>query len=103
MKFCAACSMPLESEELIGKREKENYFCIHCVDENGEVKSCEEVFKECVDFFISQFPDMDKEVAERITRKNMSTLNYWKKDNSDCLIGDVSTDEEFNEILSKLK
>ena len=46
---------------------------------------------------------MDKEVAERITRKNMSTLNYWKKDNSDCLIGDVSTDEEFNEILSKLK
>ena len=37
MKFCAACSMPLESEELIGKREKENYFCIHCVDENGEV------------------------------------------------------------------
>ncbi len=99
---CIACTMPLETATDIGAHGIEGPVCVHCADANGCVKSCAEIFECGVRFFQSTFPDMDNELAERITRKNMRTLPYWERNTATCLIGDDATDEEFQEILDKL-
>ena len=45
---------------------------------------------------------LPREVAVRVVRKNMKELPYWDGNTSECLLGDVATDEEFEVVLSKL-
>jgi hypothetical protein len=53
MKFCAACSLPLDSDNVIGLEKDNESFCIHGVDEYKKVKSCEEIFEGGVQFLMS--------------------------------------------------
>ena len=103
MKFCAACSMPLESNEVIGLETDNESFCIYCVNEEKEVKSCEEIFEGGVQFFMSLDSSMPRNFAEKLVRKNMRQLSYWQNRENLCLSGETATDEEFNSILSKLQ
>jgi len=41
-------------------------------------------------------------MALKIVRKNMKELPYWDGNTSECLLGDVATDEEFGAVLSQL-
>ncbi len=65
MKFCAACSMPLDSDSVIGLGTDKESFCIHCVNENKQVKSCEEIFEGGVQFFMS----VDSSMAGGLQKK----------------------------------
>lgn len=103
MKFCAACSMPLESDTVIGVETDKEAFCIHCVTEDKKVKSCEEIFEGGVQFFMSLDVTMTRNFAEKNVRKNMKNLAHWENSDSPCLSGEVATDEEFNQILAKLQ
>lgn len=103
MKFCAACSMPLDSDNVIGLETDKESFCIHCVSEDKEVKSCEEIFEGGVQFFMSIDASMTRNLAEKNVRKNMKSLPYWQNRECPCLSGEIATDEEFKQILSKLK
>lgn len=103
MKFCAACSMPLDSDTVIGLATDQESFCIHCVNENKEVKSCEEIFEGGVQFFMSLDAAMTRSFAERNVRKNMKSLSYWHNKEYSCLAGEIATEEEFNQILAKLQ
>jgi Putative zinc ribbon domain len=103
MKFCAACSMPLESDSLIGLETDNESFCIHCVNEDKQVKSCEEIFEGGVQFFMSIGSSMNRDFAEKIVRKNMRQLSYWQNEAYSCLSGEIATDEEFNSVLAKLQ
>ena len=103
MKFCAACSMPLDSENVIGLEKDNESFCIHCVNEDKKVKSCEEVFEGGVQFFMSLDSSMTRNFAEKNVRKNMKNLSYWQNKEYPCLSGEIATDEEFNQILAKLQ
>lgn len=103
IKNCAACTMPLAKAEDIGATIGAENFCIHCTNPDGSVKTCEEIFQGGVEFFLSTFPDLSKDLAERITRKNMKQLPYWQKDECVCLQGDVATEAEFQEVMKKLK
>lgn len=84
MKFCAACSMPLESNELIGLETEIDVFCIHCVDEYKAVRPCADIFNGGVQFFM-QHVGLDRALAERVTRKHehaallagTSTTSAW--------------------------
>ncbi len=95
--------MPLRNKEEIGAEIEKGSLCIHCVDESANIKSCQEIFDGGVEFFMSAIPDTEKELAEKITRKNMNMLPYWKDSNEECLKGEEATDEEFQNTLSKLK
>jgi hypothetical protein len=102
MEFCIACGMPLDRKELIGLKTDQGHFCVHCVDENKKVRSCEEIFEGGVQFFMSAVPNVDRNFAEKITRKNMSGLKYWQGGNYPCLNGEKATDDEFQEVLQIL-
>ena len=103
MKCCAACSMPLDSDDVIGLDKGNELFCIHCITEDKEVKSCEEIFEGGVQFFMSLDPSITRDFAEKSVRKNMKSLPYWQNKEYPCLLGEMATDEEFNQILAKLQ
>jgi len=103
MKFCTACSMPLDSEDVIGLETGNESFCIHCVSEEKKVKSCEEIFEGGVQFFMSLDSSMTRNFAEKNVRKNMKKLSYWQNKEYPCFSGEIATDEEFNQILAKLQ
>ncbi len=44
----------------------------------------------------------DRDLAERITRKNMKSLEYWKCHPAEILNGPEATDEEFQEVMASL-
>ncbi|WP_346354743.1 zinc ribbon domain-containing protein [Azotosporobacter soli] len=103
MKFCAACSMPLENETLIGLEKDDQSFCAYCVNEEKTVKSCEEIFEGGVQFFLSLDPSFTRSFAEKNVRKNMHSLPYWKNNTAPCLQGEIASDEEFAQILARLQ
>lgn len=103
MKFCAACSMPLDSDTVIGLDKGNDLFCIHCVNEDKQVKSCEEIFEGGVQFLMSLDSSITRNFAEKNIRKNMRNLPYWQNKDYPCLVGEIATDEEFNQILAKLQ
>lgn len=103
MKFCTACSMPLDSDSVIGLETNSESFCIHCVSEDKQVKSGEEIFEGGVQFFMSLDSSMTRDFAEKIVRKNMRKLSYWQNKEYPCLSGEIATDEEFNSIIVKLQ
>ena len=101
MKTCIACGMPLAKEEDIGAEIKEGLLCKHCVDENGNILSCQEIFDGGVEFFMT-LTDNNRELAEKVTRKNISMQPYWQGKDQECLKGEKVSDEEFQNILAKL-
>ena len=103
MKFCAACSMPLDTEDVIGVETDNESFCIHCVNADKEVKPCEEIFEGGVQFFMSLDSSVTRNFAEKLVRKNMRQLSYWQNREDLCLSGETATDEEFNSIVAKLQ
>lgn len=101
MKNCLACGMPLEKSEDFAKGDENSDFCHYCVNEDGTVKECGEIFEGGVNFFLTTLGD-DRELAERICRKNMTGLPYWQGKDCECLQGDVASDEEFAAAMQKL-
>ncbi len=100
-KFCQACGMPLEKKEDFAGGNENADFCLYCVNDDGSVKTGEEIFEGGVQFFMSQISN-DRPMAEKITRKNMSQLPYWQDKDCQVLQGEIATDEEFAEILKRL-
>lgn len=98
MKFCAACSMPVEDNNLIGLSANGNDFCIYCVDDNKEVKSCEDVFNGGVQYFVNDLR-LSAEEAEKLTRKTMSMLPYWQDNTAECLKGEMLSDDDYQKFF----
>ncbi|MBU2524401.1 zinc ribbon domain-containing protein [Patescibacteria group bacterium] len=102
MKTCIACSMPITNDQELGADTKDGSVCVHCYS-NGEIKSRDEIFEGGVQFFIGAIPGTDRELAEKLVRKNMNSLTYWQKNPCDCLQGPQASEEEFKEALSKFQ
>src|SRR3989339_1448726 len=101
MTQCIACSMPMVNKEDFGCGNEKALTCIHCTKADGTVKSCEEIFEGGVRFFMSATSASRLE-AEKLTRKNMKNLSYWQDKKCSCLDGEVATDKEFGEAMSRL-
>ena len=99
---CATCGMPLEKKEDIGLTNEGMSFCKYCVDTDGTVKRGDQIFEGGVLFFLNAVPGTPRELAERLTRKNMRSLQYWKGKNEQFLEGLEATDEEFAEAMKKI-
>jgi len=100
-KFCEACGMPLTKKEDFAGGDENAKFCLYCVNADGSVKTCEEIFEDGVQFFMSQIGD-DRRLAEKVTRKNMKLQPYWQGKDCEILKGEIATDEEFAEVMKKL-
>lgn len=98
---CRACGMPLNDEHASARSKINPDFCQFCTNQDGSVKSCEEIFEGGVAFFMTHLGG-DRAIAERVTRKNMKSLPYWHGNQSAVLNGPEATDEEFAAILAKL-
>ncbi|EKD43896.1 MAG: hypothetical protein ACD_72C00081G0003 [uncultured bacterium] len=100
-KHCESCGMPLEKNEDFAGGDENAKFCLYCVNADGSVKSCEDIFEGGVQFFMSQIGG-DRQMAEKVTRKNMNTQSYWQGKDCEVLKGETATDEEFAETMKKL-
>ena len=101
LKYCEACGMPLTKKEDFAKGDENSKLCLYCVNEDGSVKSFEEIFEGGVQFFLSQVGD-DRNLAEKITRKNMNMQPYWQGKDCEVLKGETATDEEFAKAMKQL-
>jgi hypothetical protein len=101
MKYCNACGMPLMKKEDFSLGDENSDFCLFCTNPDGSVKAGEEIFEGGVQYFMSQFGG-DRNMAEKLTRKNMSQQPYWAGKDCQFLKGEMATDEEFAEIMKKL-
>lgn len=100
-KYCEACGMPMSKKEDFAGGDENSKFCLYCVNADGSVKTCEEIFEGGVQFFMSKLGD-DRKMAEKATRKNMNMQSYWQGKDCAILKGEMATDEEFAEVLKKL-
>ncbi|AZS51724.1 hypothetical protein DM558_13525 [Entomomonas moraniae] len=98
MEICSACSMPLDNEGFVSLRKDGYVFCIYCVNENKEIKSCEDIFEGGIQYFINE-EHFTRDYAEKVVRKNMYILPYWQNNPAACLEGDMLTDEEFQNLF----
>ncbi|MBN1585205.1 hypothetical protein JW899_02440 [Candidatus Uhrbacteria bacterium] len=95
--------MPLFREDDIGAEFDFGPACVHCVGPDGKIRDCGDVFLGGVDFFVNNLEGVSRELAERVTRRNMRSLPYWRgREGCGCLDGDEATEEEFDSVLSKL-
>lgn len=95
--------MPLEGEHAgdVGMETPEGFVC-KFDSENGAIKSPEAIFEGGVNFFADAVAGGDRDLAARLTRKNMKALPYWQSHPSAVLEGPEATDEEFGAALAKL-
>jgi hypothetical protein len=100
-KYCEACGMPMSKKEDFALGDEKSEFCLYCVNPDGSVKSCEEIFEGGVQFFMNTLGG-DRKLAEKVTRKNMTMQSYWKDKDCAVLKGEMTTDEQFAQILKKL-
>ncbi|MDD3285549.1 MAG: zinc ribbon domain-containing protein [Patescibacteria group bacterium] len=101
MQTCAACGMPLLKKEDFALGDENSNFCLHCANPDGSLKTCEEIFQGGVEFFLESLGG-SREMAEKITRKNMLSLPAWQGKDCEVLKGELASDEEFAAAMSKL-
>lgn len=100
-KYCESCGMPMNKKEDFAGSDENSEFCLYCVGEDGNVKSCEEIFEGGVQFFMGAI-GADRKLAEKVTRKNMKQQSYWQGKDCAILQGEEASDEEFAEAIKKL-
>ncbi len=95
--------MPFEGDHAsdIGIETNDGPVCKYD-SQDGHIKSCEDIFEGGVQFFMGEVAHGDRALAERITRKNMKSLSYWKNHPFTELEGAEATDKEFAEAMAKL-
>lgn len=103
MQMCFACSMPLEDQQWIGLETEEQLFCIHCIDEEKNVKSCEEIFQGGVAYFLSADANATREFAEKLTRTVMNNLPYWQDQPNEILSGEKLTAAEVEDYFASFQ
>lgn len=101
-KYCIVCGMPLEKPEDVAVELEQGPACRFCAKPDGTVYSCKEIFEGGVRFFMKYVPDGSRKTAERVVRKNMKRLPYWRGKKEKCLEGEEATDKEFKKTLDKL-
>ena len=76
IKTCEACGGPVE----------EGKYCAHCLDENGNLKSYEDVMEGGIEWAMSEEGEKvlgqkfeDKEEAKKMIEVHMKTLPAWKE------------------------
>ncbi|MEI6221652.1 MAG: zinc ribbon domain-containing protein [bacterium] len=98
---CKSCGMPMEKPADFGNGNLKTKTCVYCTKPDGSLKPCAEIFEGGVQFFMNA-TGSSRDLAERLTRKNMLAQHAWNGKNEACLAGTLASDEEFQEAMGKL-
>lgn len=103
MKSCITCGMPLEGNHAgdIGMETPDGPVC-KFDSADGKIKSGKEIFEGGVAFFAEAATGGDRDLAARLTRRNMKALPYWQAHPFAELDGPMASFAEFGEAMSKL-
>lgn len=103
MNTCITCGMPFVGEHADEIAFETSYgpVCVHD-SEDGEIKDPEDIFAGGVAYFVDTVAEGDFDLAERLTRRNMLSLEYWQENPFEELEGPVATESEFAEAMAKL-
>ncbi len=95
--------MPFEGNHAndIALETAEGPVCVFDV-KDGAIKSAEDIFEGGVQFFMGSVANGDRDLAERLTRKNMKSLPYWQAHPCADLEGVMASDEEFESAMAKI-
>ncbi len=74
---CESCSMPMLKNEDFGGGIVGNKYCVHCCDEQGHLKSYDEVYSGMVGFALKNM-DISPEKAQEAVADNMANMPAWK-------------------------
>lgn len=75
-KNCESCGMPMVKDLDFGGNNRENPYCVHCCDENGQLKSYEAVMEGMTEFAMKMMGS-SYETAKETARENMSKMPAW--------------------------
>ena len=95
--------MPFEGNHIndIALETQDGPVCVFDV-QDGQIKSADEIFEGGVQFFMGAATDRDRDLAERVTRKNMKSLAYWQAHPFAGLDGAEAMDAEFGAVMAKV-
>ncbi len=75
--FCSSCGMPMKNKEDHALSDETKDYCKYCADENGNLRSYDEVLENWSNFIVKS-EDISKEEAVRQVKKQMEKLSAWK-------------------------
>ncbi|UCG10215.1 MAG: VOC family protein [Dehalococcoidia bacterium] len=78
-KKCLSCSMPMTKAEDFGGGNPANLYCVHCSNQDGSLKSYDEVFEGMVNLMIKT-QSMTRESAEEAVKGYMARMPAWSGD-----------------------
>lgn len=101
MERCVSCGMPLgPADERV--HTATGPACGYCTTD-GRVRACEEVFGGSVAFLMRALPGIERELAERVTRRTMRELPHWKGRDEPILRGRSASAEEREAVYALLE
>jgi hypothetical protein len=74
MNFCHSCAAPIDLPEFQGPAEN---YCIHCTDEQGTLKSHEEIKAGVVEWMKTWQPDLDDAKAQQRAEHYLKAMPAW--------------------------
>ena len=73
-KFCFSCAAPTEMPDFKGPAED---YCKYCTDEQGNLKSRDEIQMAVAEWFKAWQPDLDQEMALARAAHYMKAMPAW--------------------------
>ncbi|MCJ7679142.1 MAG: AraC family transcriptional regulator [Candidatus Aminicenantes bacterium] len=74
--YCASCGMPMKEAADFGGGRKSNFYCVHCCNERGNLKSYDEVL-EGLKLFTIQAMGLSEEEALKLAEEGLSKMPAW--------------------------
>ena len=75
-KNCLSCGMPMTKVEDFGGNNPANVHCAHCSNEDGNLKSYDEVLEGMTNFMIAS-QNMDRQTARNAAKEYMTKMPAW--------------------------
>jgi uncharacterized glyoxalase superfamily protein PhnB len=76
VRNCMSCGMPMVKIEDFGGKNPANIYCTHCSNEDGSLKSYDEVLSGVVNFMVTD-QKMDRKIAEIAAREHLAKMPAW--------------------------
>lgn len=76
-KFCISCGMPLRSAKDYPSGDTSKKYCIHCANEDGEMKTFSEMVESMTQFMINT-QGMEQVAAREKSREMLLKNEAWK-------------------------
>ena len=76
-KICASCGLPLEKPQDFSMGDEQSIYCRYCADENGQLKSYEDVHEGLASFLMFS-QDLDESTSEKMADSMLKESPAWE-------------------------